>query len=246
MIPPISTAVLRGALFVSVLAAPARAAVPSLPADSGDGLGLPVVEVRATGEQGATLAVLLSGDGGWAGGDKAIAKVLAQAGIPVVGLNVPTYLRVARTPDGASADLQRLLQHYLQQWRKERVILIGYSHGANIAPFLVSRLPGELRERISLLALVSLEQRASFRFHVADMVAEMHHAGELAVRPEVEKLKGLPMICMSGEHDRSSLCPLLPAALARFESITGGHRVTGREGDIVGRQILAAATTPSS
>jgi type IV secretory pathway VirJ component len=234
-----------GALFVGVLAAPARAAVPSPPADSGDGLGLPVVEVRATGEQGATLAVLLSGDGGWAGGDKAIAKVLAQAGIPVVGLDVPSYLAVARTPDGASADLQRLLQHYLQQWRKERVILIGYSHGANIAPFLVSRLPAELRERISLLAMVSLEQHASFRFHVTDMVAEVHHEGDLPVRPEVEKLKGLPMICMSGEHDRSSLCPLLPATVARFESIAGGHRVTRREGDIVGRQILAA-TTPSS
>jgi type IV secretory pathway VirJ component len=186
------------------------------------------------------LAVLLSGDGGWAAGDKSIAAALANAGIPVVGLDVPSYLAVARTPDGASADLERLLEHYLRSWHAQRVILVGYSHGANIAPFLVSRLPDRLRERLVLLALVSLEESASFQFHLADIVADPRHDGDLPVRPEMEKLAGLPIVCLSGEGDRHSLCPSLPPTLARVQSVTGGHRVGGQEGSTVGQLILAA------
>ena len=151
----------------------------STPADSGGVPGLPVVEVRARAGRDSTLAVLLSGDGGWAAGDRTIAAAFAGAGVPVVGLDVPSYLAVARTPAGASADLQRLLEHYLGSWHKRRVILIGYSHGANIAPFMVSRLPDSLRQRIDLLAMVGLEDHASFDFSLADVVADVRHEGDL-------------------------------------------------------------------
>lgn len=243
MFSAMSARALIGVLLAGAPAVSAHAALP-VSADTAHALDLPVVEVSATGDHGSTLAVLLSGDGGWARGDKAIATALARAGMPVVGFDVPSYLAVARTPDEASADLGRLLEHYLQAWRKQRVVLIGYSHGANIAPFLVSRLPGDLRGRIGLLALVSLETNASFQFHVTDMMTEMHHQGDLPVRPELEKLKGLQVICLSGEGDRGSLCPSLPAALARDESLPGGHRVTGPEGGEVGRLILAATAAP--
>jgi hypothetical protein len=80
-----------------------------------------------------------------------------------------------RTPDSASADLKRLLEYYLAGWRAERVILIGYSHGADLAPFMVSRLPPQLRSRIALLAMLGLEHSASFRFHLANIIANVSH-----------------------------------------------------------------------
>ena len=235
----VSSGALVGALLLG--AVPGTALGAGSPGDSTSVEDLPVVEVPAVGAGDSTLAVLLSGDGGWAAGDKRIAAALSEAGIPVVGLDVPSYLAVTRTPDAASADLARLLEHYLRIWHKQRVILVGYSHGANIAPFMVSRLADSLRGRLVLLALVSLEQRASFRFHFTDIVAEVHHDGDLPVRPEVEKLAGLPMLCLSGAGDRHSLCPLLRPGLVRVQSIAGGHRVGGQEGSEVGRLVLAAA-----
>jgi type IV secretory pathway VirJ component len=234
----VSRSAIAGALLLGGLRESAQAATP--PGDSTTVLDLPVIEVPAAGSRDSTLAVRLSGDGGWAAGDKSIAAALAHAGIPVVGLDVPSYLAVARTPDGASADLERLLEHYLRSWHAQRIILVGYSHGANIAPFLVSRLPEQLRERLALIALVSLEERASFRFHLADIVADPRHDGDLPVRPEMEKLAGLPIVCLSGEGDRHSLCPSLPPTLARVQSVTGGHRVGGQQGSTVGQLILAA------
>jgi len=203
--------------------------------------GLPLVEVRPTGRTGATMAVILSGDGGWAAVDRTMAAALADSGISVVGLDVPSYLRMPRTPDGASADLKRLLEYYLAGWRAERVILIGYSHGADLAPFMVSRLPPELRSRIALLAMLGLEHSASFRFHLADIIAAHSHEDALPVLPEVEKLGGLPMLCVQGSDEGKSLCSSLPPALARVETRRGGHRISGSQGPELVGLILRAA-----
>jgi type IV secretory pathway VirJ component len=209
--------------------------------DSAGLLGLPLVEVPGRGVTSTTLAVLLSGDGGWAGGDKAMASALADSGVAVVGLDIPSYLRVKRTPDEAAADMARLLHHYLATWHKDRVILIGYSHGADIAPFVVSRLPEELRRRVGLVAMLGLEPRANFEFHFADIVTAMSHEGDLPVLPEVEKLRGTPLLCVQGVGETHSLCSSLPPSLARVESRPGGHRIPRREGLATADLILAAA-----
>lgn len=203
--------------------------------------GLPLVEVQAKGRAGGTMAVILSGDGGWAAADRTMAAALADSGISVVGLDVPSYLRVPRTPDRASADLLHLLTYYLTSWRATRVILIGYSHGADLAPFMVSRLPPELRSRIALLAMLGLEDRANFQFHIADLVGDFSHQGDLPVLPEVEKLRGLPMLCVKGSDEGHSLCPSLPSDLARIEIRRGGHRIPGSQGRELVELILGVA-----
>jgi type IV secretory pathway VirJ component len=212
----------------------------TLPGDSTSVEGLPIVEIPPIGTSGSTMAVILSGDGGWAAADKQMAAALAQRGIPVVGFDSPSYLSVKRTPDVAGTDLQRLLRHYLGSWHKQQVILIGYSHGADMAPFMVSRLPGDLRNRIALLAFVGLTSRMSFEFHLADLVADISREGDLPVLPELEKLRGMPLLCIQGAHEKNSLCPLLDPSLAQVSTHEGGHRLPGHEGSTVVDLIMAA------
>jgi len=114
---------------------------------------LPLVEVPAPGSA-PYLAVMLSGDGGWASLDKEVAGVLAGKGMPVVGLNSLQYFWSARTPEQLAADLARVLRHYLTAWGKSKVVLAGYSFGADVLPFAVSRLPAELRNAVALVALL--------------------------------------------------------------------------------------------
>lgn len=234
---------IRSLIFYGLTAVTALGAPSASPAQTNSpGIsGLPLVEVQPKGRAGATMAVILSGDGGWAAGDRTMAATLADSGISVVGLDVPSYLRVPRNPDGASADLKRLLEYYLAAWHAERVIIIGYSHGADLAPFMVSRLPPEHRSRIALLAMLGLEPQANFRFHLADLIADVSHEGGLPVLPEVEKLRGLPMLCVQGSDEGNSLCSSLPPALARVETRQGGHRISGSQGPEVVGLILRAA-----
>src|SRR5436309_4433059 len=117
-------------------------------------LSLPVVEVPATHGTSDTLVVLVSGDGGWAAIDKSISRVLADNGMPVVGLNALQYFWTRRTPESASRDLQAILERYFARWKKQRVLFIGYSRGADVLPFMIARLPAELRAKTRLLALL--------------------------------------------------------------------------------------------
>jgi type IV secretory pathway VirJ component len=192
--------------------------------------GLPIIEYPAELGPDSSLAVLLSGDGGWAAGDRAMAAELVHRGLAVVGLDVPSYLQPKKVPDIAGADLTRLLRHYSSRWHARRLVLIGYSHGADILPFMVSRLPADLRSRIDLVALLGLEPRASFDFHVADIFSQVQRDDALPVLPELMRLAGMRLLCVMGQHDRKSLCASLPPGLAQVEVQPGGHRISGGEG----------------
>lgn len=77
---------------------PATAGAQSA-ADSADTRGLPLIEVPAATSAGGTIALFLSGDGGWAGIDKQMARTFADGGVAVVGVNLKSYLGTRRTPD---------------------------------------------------------------------------------------------------------------------------------------------------
>ena len=111
------------------------------------------------GAGGKTLAVMISGDGGWAGIDKDVSKALSAKGIPVVGWNSLQYFWTARKPDAAARDLERILRHYLAVWSKQEVLLIGYSFGADVLPFFANRLPADLLEQVRLVALLGPARR---------------------------------------------------------------------------------------
>src|SRR5258708_10807098 len=73
------------------------------PAALGD---LPVVEVPAQPNAPAAdaYAIIMSGDGGWAGLDQDIAAALSAKGIPTEGLDSLRYYLTARTTEGLDAD----------------------------------------------------------------------------------------------------------------------------------------------
>lgn len=202
--------------------------------------GLPLVEVPAAKEQGDTLGVVISGDGGWAGIDRQLAEQLAAEGIPVVGLDSLQYFWSRRTPDGAALDLGRILNHYLARWHRQKVILIGYSRGADVLPFMADRLAPELRRRIAVIALLGLSPTVDFEFHLTDWLHNGSNKERYAVLPQVERLQGPRVLCFYGAAERDSLCRKLDPARYGIVEMPGGHHFDGRYQAIAGR-ILAAA-----
>jgi type IV secretory pathway VirJ component len=109
------------------LTAPAQVSAER-PPDIGD---LPIQEVHASGTADE-FALLLTGDGGWAGLDQELAARLAGNGVPTVALNSLKYFWSARTADETARDVTRILRHYFDAWHKTRVLLVGYSFGADL------------------------------------------------------------------------------------------------------------------
>ena len=186
---------------------------------------LPLVEVPATRGASDTLVVFVSGDGGWAAIDKSIAKVLADNGLPVVGLNALQYFWTKRTPDTAARDLQTICDRYLATWKKGRLLFVGYSRGADVLPAMISRLSPELRSKIRLIALLGPSPTVQFEFHMTDW---LHTAAKgLAVKPEVDKLHGHSILCLSGEDDKDSLCRELSGPHINVVTMKGAHHFDG-------------------
>ena len=188
--------------------------------------GLPLIEVPTRTPGGKTLAVILSGDGGWAGIDRDVAAALAAKGIPVVGWNSLQYFWTARKPDEAARDLERIVRHYLAAWDRSEVLLVGYSFGADVLPFFANRLPADLLGRVRLVALLGPGKTADFEFHVTDWLGGGSKGQP--VLPEVRKLGGHPpVLCLYGSKESDSLCPQIAAPLGKAQVLPGAHHFGG-------------------
>jgi type IV secretory pathway VirJ component len=229
----------RCALLVAVLVVSEHAMAPAQSTMRAVAPPFPILEVPA--DSGRTVALLLTGDGGWADGDRALAHGLARDGIAVVGLDTRAYLRGApRTPESTARDAQGILERYSSAWHRDRLALIGYSRGADLAPFVVSRLPVALRRRLALVTLIGFADRASFEFHWKDVVYQARRPTDLPTRPELERIRGTPILCVYGQGEKDSLCPALDRSLARVVQHSGGHVLDRTSGTAVAALIASA------
>jgi type IV secretory pathway VirJ component len=190
---------------------------------------LPVVKVPAPIGSHGPLLLVLSGDGDWTGFMKELADIAAAHGAPVLGLKMRTYLSTPRKPDQVAADLEPVVREQLKEWNRDDIVIIGYSRGADTAPFIVNRWPTDLRARVRALGLIGLSDNASFEFHWEDLAIDVSRPTDIPTRPELEKLAGLSILCFRGEDEQKSACAR-PAASMRTIVHDGKHRAKAGDG----------------
>jgi type IV secretory pathway VirJ component len=206
---------------------------------------LPLIEVPARGsEDPGLVAVLITGDGGFSGFDKKLSGLLASRGIPVVALSSLKYFRKRREPDQAARDLESILDHYRKAWRKERVVLIGYSMGADVLPFIASRLKPETLARVDTIALLGPAHTVDFKFRFSYWFRPNHDRYPMSVEDEVRKLEGRPVLCVYGEEEKNSICRHADPDHMRIVLFAGGHHFKGHHRAIA-ELIIANARSSS-
>ena len=183
-----------------------------------------LTEVPASHSRGNTMAILYTGDGGWRATDRGLAKILADRGIPVVAVNTLHYFWTRRTPEGAANDFARILAHYLAAWKKEKAIVIGYSYGADVLPFILNHLSQRIVSHVELVALLAPTRVVDFKFHIGQWFFRYTPKKAKPVLPEVEKLKNLKVLAFCGDQDSESLCRNLSPGIAKTVFLHGGHR----------------------
>jgi len=221
-----ATSMLR-TIPVALLLVPALALAQGAARPASDVSDLPIVELRATGHTG-TLAIFLSGDGGWADIDRQIGQTLAQRGVDVIGFDDRSYLRSGkRSADGTAADIQRIALHYMALLGDTHLVLAGYSRGADFAPFVATRLAPELRSRLTLIAMLGLQEHVSFHYRFSDLWATTTNAKDPPILPELERLRGTNMLCVYGTKEDESLCREVDPSLVYPVAKVGAHHFDG-------------------
>lgn len=203
---------------------------------------LPLVEVPALHPRPGLFAILYSGDGGWRDLDRSLAEILAADGLNVVGVDVLRYFWRPRTPEHAALDLGRIMQTYQREWDASQVVLIGFSFGADVLPFLANRLPAALRANLRLMTLLAPERSTAFEVSPVGWIGKPGGADH-AVAPELAQLSALRIQCFYGEKEaHDSLCTTPAAATPNVTIVrkSGGHHFDHDYGALA-HAILAAA-----
>lgn len=202
---------------------------------------LPLIEVTSNSDSGDTLAILLTGDGGWAEIDKEIAMHLSNNGIPTVALDSLSYFWKARTPEETSNDIDITINAYLEKWHKKKVILIGYSFGADVLPFIVNRLSEKSKKTLSLVALLGMGKTAAFEFRLSSWMNADKNPDRALILPEIMKMTDINTICIYGLKDPDSNCTATSEYGVKAISMEGDHHFN-KEYELLVNTILKYST----
>lgn len=214
---------------------------------------LPVssISTPAPAGKGDVMAIIYSGDGGWADLDKQLGGAFAARGIPVLGVNTFKYYWRNRSVDQSAAELDALMTKYSAQWGRQRVWMIGFSFGADVLPTIVGKLSPANRARITQMVLLSpsrditfeielegyMIKQGWFKEHLKTLLQHVNPIRHYDSLPPLLALDGNPpVVCYYGLDDADdSVCtePNLPSGITVHPK-KGGHHFAG------GYQPLAA------
>ncbi len=204
-----------------------------LSSDNSEG-DLPLMEVSSEVDNPSqTLAVMLTGDGGWAEIDKGIAAILAEQGIPTVALDSLSYFWKRKTPEETAAAIEQIMSEYLAKWHKKRVILIGYSFGADVMPFIANQFTAENKELVALIVLLGIGNTAAFEFHLSSWMDADESEGRLPILPEVRNMSWAKSVCIYGKSDKEAGCIALSELGVKTIGMSGDHHFDERYSELV-------------
>jgi type IV secretory pathway VirJ component len=200
---------------------------------------LPLVELPVD-RQSDVMAILFSGDGGWADIDRTIAEDLQRDGVPVVGWDSLKYFWSRKTPDQTAKDLADVMSIYRQRWHASKILLIGYSLGANVLPFAYNRLLEAQRQHVTRIALLAVEAKADFQVTVDGWLQLGPSDKALPIEPEVAAIPPSLVLCIYGAEEKHTGCPGLAAQGVTIIRTSGTHHFDG-DYKALEKRILGAA-----
>jgi len=212
-----------------------QSTLAALPDDIAD---LPLTEIAPGARDDGRIALVLTGDGGWAGLDKGVAEVLAADGMRVIGFSTLRFFWEKRTPEATVDAVRRVLAHYAGRYPQARFALVGYSFGASLVPHVLNHLPADLQQRIDGATMISPDDEAVFEIKIGDWFGGAHHQGALPVLPEIERSR-MPVTCIHGSEETDSFCAEAKSPRLLVRSLPGGHHYDG-DYAALGRLIVEA------
>ncbi len=188
------------------------------------------IDTSMSKDMSKPLVFYISGDGGFNSFSKSFIKQWNNAGYPVVSLNARSYFFRAKQPDVAAKAIAELLAHYLVSWKRNNIILAGYSFGADVMPFIQTRLPQNIESKIGYTILLSPSHTTDFEVHLF-----YGHSGS-SVPAEINKLNS-PTLLVYGNKESD-----VPVAEVKNPKVTslvfsGDHHYDDNVGGLVAQIV---------
>jgi type IV secretory pathway VirJ component len=174
----------------------------------------------------------ISGDGGFNDFSNDVCGALNKAGYPVSSLNSKAYFWNKKTPAESALAIGNYLERQLQNRKNQQVILVGYSFGSDVLPFIVNRLPNDIKSKLSCVVFLAPFTSTDFEIHLSDMIGKPKDRS-MDVIAEINRMPTVKALAILGEDDLDF--PLNKIRLINFSHVTlpGGHRFDGNANVLV-------------
>jgi type IV secretory pathway VirJ component len=186
---------------------------------------LPINAVASNSDPQKPFILYISGDGGWNKFSQKFVQTMAEHGYPTLSFNAAKYFWQKKSPEQAAADVSGLIKAYMKQWNRKEVILAGYSFGADVMPFIYTRLPGEISTAVKNVVLLSPSPNADFEIHLIVLLGGKSNGP--SVPAEINKITGKPILIVLADDDKDF--PLNQLTIKNYSTIKlpGGHHYDG-------------------
>jgi len=195
---------------------------------------LPLKEWNSAADK--PLVFYISGDGGYTSFSEGVCTAINKAGYNVTSLNSKSYFGDKKTPQQTKDDIVSYLNEHFNKRKDQQFILIGYSFGADITPFVINLFPDSIKKKLISLVLLSPSTSTDFETHVWDKLG-LKKKRSMDVVAEVNKLGAIKTTIILGDDDDDF--PINNIKLKNYvhELLPGGHHYEGNT-DEVARTIM--------
>lgn len=191
---------------------------------------IPVNTYKGT-DAGKPLIFYISGDGGWNSFSTSLATALNKEGYSVISLNSKSYFWSRKTPQQAANDIAALLNQYMKSWNNKSFVLIGYSFGADVTPFIQNKLPQNLTDALKHTLLMSASKTTDFEVHVLGMIGVSSSNGQ-DVPSEINKITK-PVTLLFGSDEKDFPIQRINNKNCITIRLAGGHHYDGNINELV-------------
>lgn len=182
------------------------------------------------------LVFYISGDSGFNTFSKSFGDNLHAFGYDVFALDTKTYFWNYKTPKKASHDVEKYIKKQLKGRENQNVILVGFSFGSEVAPFIYNRFTSDLKSKIQKVFIIGPTTTNNFRIQLDEYIGEEEASKQnLLVIPEINKMGSVPLMLILSD-DEFTVFPYKEITLGsnfQMQHIIGDHHYGGNT------QILA-------
>jgi type IV secretory pathway VirJ component len=190
---------------------------------------LPLKEWNSVADK--PLIFYISGDGGYTSFSDSLCGTINKAGYKVIALNSKSYFLDKKTPQQTTQDIVNCLNSQFGKRKNQQFVLVGYSFGADIAPFVANALPDSIRKKMVSVVLLSPSTSTDFEIHVWDMLGGKKKRS-MDVVAEVNKMGLQKTAILSGTDENDFPDNNIKLKNFTSEKLLGGHRYEGNTKEV--------------
>jgi type IV secretory pathway VirJ component len=167
----------------------------------------------------------ISGDGGWNKFSTVFIQSLNFKGYEIVGLNAREYFWHKKDAKQTAKDMSSIITNHMKAVKDKSFILIGYSFGADVMPFVVNYSQPGVMDQLKHIILMSPSAKTDFEVHISELLGVGSNGGD-SVPDEINKITQ-PVLFVFGEKEDGFPIKSIRIKNYKTEKLPGGHHYDG-------------------